>query len=250
MESKDMKLLLCDIDGTLCKPMETIAPSTVQSLQSLKEAGWHLGTIGGSDRAKAIYQLGTYVLDELFEHAFHENGTVYYQKGIMIAQDKLEDFIPPEKVHRLRELRSFLLHYLAHTDCPLLTGTFIEQRTSMLNVSPCGRACTHRERQAFYQWDLASGCRKKLVAAIRQEFDDLPITVAIGGQISVDIFPTGLDKRRCLRYVCDGSYDEIHFIGDRVDKGGNDHEIFTDPRIIGHRTTGPDETERILDTLL
>jgi phosphomannomutase len=244
-----MKLLLFDIDGTLCDPMETIDQPTIQMLQMMKAKGYHLGVVGGSDRGKAAYQLGSSVLDELLDHAFHENGSVYYKEGVLIAQDKIEDFIPSEKVYRLRELKMFLLKQLSCSGSPILSGTFIEKRTSMLNVSPCGRSCTPAERQAFYEWDLESGCRSKLVAAIRQEFHDLPLEIATGGQISIDIFPTGLDKTRCLKYVGE-TYDEIHFVGDKVDKGGNDYEIYNDPRVIGHRTTNTENTRAILASLI
>ena len=37
-------------------------------------------------------------------------------------------------------------------------------------------------------------------------------------------------------------FEEIHFFGDKTDKGGNDHEIFEDPRTHGHKVTSPDDT--------
>jgi len=44
-------------------------------------------------------------------------------------------------------------------------------------------------------------------------------------------------------------FDEIHFFGDQTLKGGNDHEIYEDPRTIGHAVTGPDETIKIMNEL-
>jgi phosphomannomutase len=37
-------------------------------------------------------------------------------------------------------------------------------------------------------------------------------------------------------------FEEIHFFGDKTDPGGNDHQIFTDPRTIGHKVTSPADT--------
>ena len=37
-------------------------------------------------------------------------------------------------------------------------------------------------------------------------------------------------------------YQTIHFFGDKTYKGGNDYEIFEDPRTIGHGVTSPEET--------
>lgn len=72
---------------------------------------------------------------------------------------------------------------------------------------------------------------------------------SIGGQISFDIFPKGWDKTYCLQHLEQDSkkangvhYTTIHFFGDKTFKGGNDYEIFEDPRTIGHAVNNPDET--------
>ena len=75
------------------------------------------------------------------------------------------------------------------------------------------------------------------------KFAHLNLTFSIGGQISFDVFPTGWDKTHCLNYIKEGDYDEIHFFGDKTFKGGNDYEIFSHPRVIGHTVNGPDDTK-------
>lgn len=74
------------------------------------------------------------------------------------------------------------------------------------------------------------------------------INFFLGGQISFDAFPVGWDKSYCLQYLKD--FDEIHFFGDKTDFGGNDYEIFSDPRTIGHKVTSPDDTMNQLKELL
>ena len=37
-------------------------------------------------------------------------------------------------------------------------------------------------------------------------------------------------------------YTTIHFFGDKTFKGGNDFEIFDDPRTIGHSVENPEDT--------
>jgi phosphomannomutase len=37
-------------------------------------------------------------------------------------------------------------------------------------------------------------------------------------------------------------YTTIHFFGDKTYKGGNDYEIYTDSRTIGHSVKNPEET--------
>ena len=55
------------------------------------------------------------------------------------------------------------------------------------------------------------------------------------------MFPKGWDKTFCLRFVED-EFKEIHFFGDKTYPGGNDYEIFTSEKTIGHTVTGPEDT--------
>lgn len=78
---------------------------------------------------------------------------------------------------------------------------------------------------------------------------------SIGGQISFDVFPTGWDKTYCLQHLereaKNGGveYTTIHFFGDKTFKGGNDYEIYNDPRTTGHSVTGPQDTLKILNEI-
>jgi len=47
----------------------------------------------------------------------------------------------------------------------------------------------------------------------------------------------------------ENDYDEIHFFGDKCYAGGNDHEIYEDPRTIGHEVANPDDTIKSLKEL-
>lgn len=44
-------------------------------------------------------------------------------------------------------------------------------------------------------------------------------------------------------------FDEIHFFGDKTNKGGNDYEIYSDSRTIGHKVTCPQDTRKQLAEL-
>ena len=82
-----------------------------------------------------------------------------------------------------------------------------------------------------------------MVEAMQKEFADLNLTFSIGGQISFDVFPSGWDKTYCLNYIQEGEFDEIHFFGDKTFQGGNDYEIFTHKRVIGHTVVSPEDTK-------
>lgn len=76
---------------------------------------------------------------------------------------------------------------------------------------------------------------------------------SIGGQISFDVFPKGWDKTYCLQHVENEvnmpdriEYTTIHFFGDKAFEGGNDWEIYSDPRTVGHKVKNPEETMELL----
>eukprot|EP00122_Pirum_gemmata_P004843 Pgem_evm1s4410 len=100
----------------------------------------------------------------------------------------------------------------------------------MLNICPVGRNCSQEERIAFNDYDDIHHVRQKFVDVLTKEFADMNMKYSIGGQISFDAFPVGWDKTYCLKHVAKHNFENIYFYGDKTYVGGNDHEIFEDPR--------------------
>jgi len=185
------------------------------------------------------------VIDD-FDYAFAENGLTAYRAGNALESQSFIGYIGEE---RYKVLVNFILHYIADMDVPIKRGTFVEFRNGMINVSPIGRNATVEERTAFEVHDKKHGLRAAFVKVLQEKFSDYGLTYSIGGQISFDVFPNGWDKTYALRHVVHEGFEEIHFFGDKTYKGGNDYEIFTDPRTIGHAVSSPADTLRILSEL-
>lgn len=234
-------ICLFDVDGTLTPARLTVSPEMKQLLQDLRKK-CVIGFVGGSDFSKQLEQLGTDVLEN-FDYCFSENGLTAYKLGKPLAAQSFINWIGEEKYNQLSK---FILKYLSELDLPFRRGTFIEFRKGMINVSPVGRNCTTEERNEYEKFDLPNNIRKNMVAALKEEFKDLALTYSIGGQISFDVFPTGWDKTYCLRHIEDEGFDTIHFFGDKAYEGGNDYEIYSDDRTIGHSVTSPEDTMKQL----
>eukprot|EP00882_Tetradesmus_deserticola_P005903 GHRQ01006217.1.p1 GENE.GHRQ01006217.1~~GHRQ01006217.1.p1 ORF type:complete len:245 (+),score=110.59 GHRQ01006217.1:66-800(+) len=231
-------LALFDVDGTLTVPRKTASLQTLDFLQELRKVV-KVGIVGGSDLVKIQEQLGDNVLTA-YDYVFSENGLVAHKGGELLAVQSLKTHLGEDK---LKRFIAFVLHYIADLDIPIKRGTFIEFRNGMLNVSPIGRNCSQEERDAFEVFDKEAGVRPKMVEVLKKEFADYGLTYSIGGQISFDVFPQGWDKTYCLRFV-EGEYDDIHFFGDKTFAGGNDHEIFSSEKTIGHTVTSPADTQQ------
>ncbi|KAK9374378.1 eukaryotic phosphomannomutase [Lipomyces chichibuensis] len=201
-----------------------------------------IGFVGGSDLVKQQEQLGEDVIHN-FDFCFSENGLTAYRLGEKLASQSFINWIGEDKY---RTLVKWILKYLADLDLPVVRGTFIEFRNGMINVSPIGRNASTQERLDYQEFDIEHKIREKMVAALKETFPGYGLTYSIGGQISFDVFPTGWDKTYCLQHVEKEGFKTIHFFGDKFFEGGNDYEIYTDPRTIGHAVNSPEDTVRIL----
>jgi phosphomannomutase len=230
-------IALFDVDGTLTIPRGEVKEDMMDVLKSLRQK-ITVGIVGGSDLPKQKEQLGEGIVDEVVWN-FSQNGLVAYNNGKLLESNSISKQLGEDNIKRIV---NWVMKYLADLDLPVKRGTFIEFRSGMLNISPIGRNCSREERNDYEKFDLENNVRKNMVAAMKEEFSDLDMTYSIGGQISFDVFPTGWDKTYCLQYLKESDFDEIHFFGDKTFEGGNDYEIFSSDRTIGHTVTSPEDT--------
>ncbi|KAK3053158.1 Phosphomannomutase 1 [Extremus antarcticus] len=240
-------VVLFDVDGTLTPARRNVSPEMLLLLSQLRHKV-AIGFVGGSDYNKQQEQLGTASIPvtSLFDFCFSENGLTAYRMGQPLASHSFIKWLGEDNY---KKLVKFLLHYIADLDIPVKRGTFVEFRNGMINVSPLGRNATVQERIEYEKFDLQHNIRADFVEAIKREFPDLGLTYSIGGQISFDVFPMGWDKRYCLQHIENEKnlpggvdYTTVHFFGDKTFKGGNDNEIFEDPRTVGHSVKDPEDT--------
>lgn len=244
MERDQSTICLFDVDGTITGPRQKISSSMDAFLQKLKDKVV-VALVGGSDFAKIVEQMGEDVVKK-YEYVFAENGLVAYKNGELIAKESIVNYLGEDKIQKLI---NFCLEYMSKLILPLKRGNFIEFRNGLINICPVGRSCSQSEREQFAEYDKKYKIREEFVKALYKEFDGMGLVFSIGGQISIDAFPVGWDKTYCLKHLAKEKYEEIHFFGDKTDKGGNDFEIYNDPRTYGHSVKNPDDTREKLKQL-
>lgn len=230
-------VFLFDVDGTLTPSRQKASADILEHLRWLRQYV-KIAFVGGSDLCKQQEQLSSDILS-LFDYSFPENGVSYYRHDQLISKKRLVDHVGEE---RLQRLINFVLHYLSTITLPRKRGTFIEMRDSMINISPIGRQCTQEERKEFLAYDKQNQIRENMVAVLKKEFGQDNIHFSVGGEISIDVFPHGWDKRYCVKHLIDDSVKNIYFFGDMVHPGGNDYEIFNDERVYGVQVASPADT--------
>ncbi|XP_039100255.1 phosphomannomutase 2 isoform X2 [Hyaena hyaena] len=211
MAASDPALCLFDVDGTLTAPRQKITKEMDDFLQNLRRK-IKIGVVGGSDFEKVQEQLGSDVVEK-YDYVFPENGLVAYKDGKLLCKQNIQGHLGEALI---QDLINYCLSYIAKIKLPKKRGTFIEFRNGMLNVSPIGRSCSQEERIEFHELDKKENIRQKFVADLQKEFSGKGITFSIGGQISIDVFPDGWDKRYCLGHVEKDGYKTIYFFGDKT----------------------------------
>ncbi len=215
-----MRVYLFDIDGTLTPPRQPMSEGFAKFfLDFCEENTVYLST--GSDWSKVVEQVPENILHSC-AGVFTCSGNSYWSLDVddVFVEDASyrADFEPSEA------LLSDLGLFLESSDCPKKTGEHIEHRTGMINFSTIGRACSQEEREEYSMWDKENKEREKIVSVLRKRYNDLSFN--IGGQISIDISPTGYDKSRSVSYLREWHPDcSIHFFGDKMQPGGNDYPV-------------------------
>jgi phosphomannomutase len=240
-------LYLFDVDGTLTKARQAITEELRQFLLEDVKPRVSIGLVSGSDYSKIVEQMNGEKITNQFDYVFCENGLMQYRNGELISKQSILNHTGEQK---LQKLINFALGYMSNIELPAKRGNFVEFRSSMINLCPVGRSCNQAERDEFSKYDIEHNMRQKFVEALKKQFPDCGLTFALGGQISVDVFPNGWDKTYCLNHVAAANFEEIHFFGDKTDVGGNDYEIYNDERTIGHRVSSPDDTMQQLKKCL
>ena len=77
----------------------------------------------------------------------------------------------------------------------------------------------------------------------------IPVTVALGGSTSLDIYPHGWDKTYSLKHYAG---KEAYFTGDKCDAGGNDWHIYEKLKILDRafKVSDPKDTIEVINNLL
>ena len=231
-----MKKFIFDVDGTLTPSRKKITPEFFDKFfQFTEENDVYLVT--GSDRDKTLEQITPEIYNNC-KRVYNCSGSDVYEGDKNVYRD---DWELPEKVER------FLQDELDFSQFPIRNGNHIERRPGGVNFSILGRDKDPMlGREEYVKWNKIHSERRFIALRILDMFPDL--TVALGGQTGIDIGPLGADKSQILRdFTAD---DEIHFFGDRMESGGNDHSLGEAVKKMGGFTYNVDSYKDTRDVII
>ena len=231
-----MKKFIFDVDGTLTPSRKRITPEFFDEFfQFTEENDVYLVT--GSDRDKTLEQITPEIYNNC-KRVYNCSGSDVYEGDKNVYRN---DWELPEKVER------FLQDELDFSQFPIRNGNHIERRPGGVNFSILGRDKDPMlGREEYVKWNKIHSERRFIALRILNMFPDL--SVALGGQTGIDIGPLGADKSQILRdFTAD---DEIHFFGDRMESGGNDHSLGEAVKKMGGFTYNVDSYKDTRDVII
>ena len=260
MMSDKEKIVLFDMDGTLTAPRGQVEPKIIHALRLLSQYS-KIGIITGSDydyvmqQMSSAFDIGGIPVDKI--DILPCNGTKKY------VADNSNNFVLSSEVNMIKEIgrdhyRS-LIQFCAEAQSMIIeenpeiefTGTFLQYRGSLLNWCPVGRSAGDLERKSFTDVDEEKNLRVNYSNALKDVITErkIPVTIALGGSTSLDIYPNGWDKTYGLTHYPN---HDIWFVGDRCEEGGNDWHIYEALKEVNRsfHIHDPDGTITVIDKII
>jgi len=244
------RLVAFDLDDTLA-PSKCPIPEPIGALLVRLAERVEVAIISGGQleqfRTQVVEQLppaGEEVLARF--HLLPTCGTQYYRvRGTEIVTVYAHELTADERdraTQALREEAQRLGLWQTQT-----WGDVIEDRGSQITFSALGQRAPIEAKAA---WDPDGSKKAALAEAVGARLPDLE--VRSGGTTSVDITHRGIDKAYGMQRLAEATgiaLDEMLFIGDRLDPGGNDRPVL-ELGVPCHAVDGWQDTVAYLEALV
>jgi phosphomannomutase len=245
------RVVAFDLDGTLAESKSPITDEMAGLLDRLL-ARFQVCVISGGKfdqfKRQLIDQLDVAPGRLQALHLMPTCGTQYYRFDVAAAfwQQVYAEEIPAEK-------RALIIAVLSKGADALgfreqrLWGEQIEDRGTQVSFSALGQDAPLAKKEA---WDPDGAKKRKLRDYVAKEIPEFEVRA--GGTTSIDVTRHGIDKAygiERLISILGVKKDELIFVGDRLDQGGNDHPV----KAMGVdclKVSDPRDTALVIETIL
>lgn len=249
IETKNLKAVVFDLDGTLSKSKLYIDGEMSLLLQSLLYKKVVCVVSGGSFeqfKSELIIPLGNFDFTNL--HLFPTDGTSYYKwnngkkNWENVYEQKLDENERNEIMRAFDEV--FREINFSHSN---VYGKLIEDRQSQITFSGLGQDAPYDQKIG---WDPDLKIREEIAKRLRSKLPNHQITIA--GLTSIDVTRFGLDKAYAVLMIeknLNIKVEEMLYVGDAIFEGGNDFQVLKTgiPYI---KVSSPEDTKQIIKEII
>lgn len=216
-----VKIAIFDIDNTLTESRSVISATTAKLLSDLIDRMPVALISGGS-----IESFEKQVISHL-THTKKNNLYALPTSGAELRAYEMGDW---KKIYSFpigHDKRRAIFKELSKTlkISPVDLGQYIEDRGSQITYSALGK---NAPLELKYTWDPTREKRRAIIKNLKPHLPGLSMT--IGGSTSIDFTEEGIDKAfgvsKLLQHLNISPPDAV-FVGDAMDKGGNDAPVKT-----------------------
>ena len=217
MDVKKIKLIAMDLDGTLTQHKQPLSPENRAALDALGKK-YKLLMVGAGQVMRIFNQMEHYPIDIIGNYGLQYGKYDPVSKNINIVRDLSFDCdraSAEKKITALREKHGFTEY----------AGDNVEFHPSGCITFPIlGTKAKIEDKLAF---DPDRSRRRAFYGEVIEAFSDY--VVFVGGSSSFDMAPKPYNKYYALDLYCKEagiSHDEVVFIGDDYETGGNDNSVY------------------------
>ena len=221
------KVIAFDLDDTLAVTKSPISDRMAELLSELLKTHQVCVITGGW-----FPQIEKQVVNNLHvEHHLLQNlhlmptcGTRYYRYSDVTKEWSMvyQEDIPDEDKKKIIDSLTRAAKETGYLEANPY-GEISQDRFSQITFSALGQEAPAEEK---YKWDPDTKKRQKIRSIVVEELSDYE--VRIGGTTSIDVTKPGIDKAygmEKLMQELEISKEEILFVGDKLEEGGNDYPV-------------------------
>lgn len=245
---KNYTLIVFDLDGTLAQsksPLTRAMADQLVRLLSQKQVAVISGCRFGQFETQFLAHLpGEADLSRLF--LFPTCGAAFYRHDGRDWREMYAEHLSPADKERIVAAMHRALDAEGHRPSRVW-GELIEDRGTQITFSALGQEAPLAQKTL---WDPDQSKRARIRRRLLEHIDDFDINY--GGTTSIDITRKGVDKAYGMRKIMEHlghAQNDILFVGDRLEQGGNDHAVLeTGVRCVAVQDSL--ETLRVIDAIL
>uniref|UniRef100_W5N0Z1 Phosphomannomutase n=1 Tax=Lepisosteus oculatus TaxID=7918 RepID=W5N0Z1_LEPOC len=245
-------LCLFDVDGTLTAARERRDPGLARAPvpPGQQDRTGQDGT--GRDPSKIARQspdpgdLAVKIIHK-FDYVFAENGTVQYKDGKLISKQAIQNQLGEEL---LQDLINFCLRYMGLLKLPKKRWqpAVVPVQTACINSCDPLPVCAVSSQDENSREVRREKIREKFVATLQKEFAGKGLRFTRENLLKINDYTRSLDKPEKINSSTTKGLSDwrgLYYYRKERDIGGNDYEIFNDPRTIGFTVYSPTDTARL-----
>ncbi|MBR5554296.1 MAG: HAD family phosphatase [Clostridia bacterium] len=217
MNTKDIKLIAFDLDGTLTQHKSKLSAENRKVLQRLSEK-YKLLMVGAGTCRRIFEQMEHFPIDIIGNYGMQYAKYNEKTKDIETVRDEAKE-VDREKTEKL--VTMFREKY-GFTE---FSGNNVEYHPSGCITFPIlGTTADIADKLAF---DPDRKKRRAIYDEVKAHFPDY--VVFVGGSSSFDMAPKPYDKAYALSLYCQEhgiKHSQVVYVGDDYGKGGNDESVY------------------------